>query len=66
MTLKTVYVFGGNADHSDPRQKDKTVAGGKGANLAEMAEHRPASASGLHHHHRRMRALSARWRGLLR
>jgi pyruvate,orthophosphate dikinase len=37
MTLKTVYVFGGNADHSDPRQKDKTVSGGKGANLAEMA-----------------------------
>ncbi|WP_073974805.1 pyruvate, phosphate dikinase [Erythrobacter donghaensis] len=37
MTLKTVYVFGGNADHSDPRQKDKTVTGGKGANLAEMA-----------------------------
>ena len=37
MTLKTVYVFGGDADHSDPRQKDKTVAGGKGANLAEMA-----------------------------
>ncbi|MCL9999928.1 MAG: pyruvate, phosphate dikinase, partial [Erythrobacter sp.] len=37
MTLKTVYVFGGSADHSDPRQKDKTVTGGKGANLAEMA-----------------------------
>lgn len=37
MTLKTVYVFGGSADHSDPRQKDKTVVGGKGANLAEMA-----------------------------
>jgi pyruvate, orthophosphate dikinase len=37
MTLKTIYVFGGKADHSDPRQKDKTVAGGKGANLAEMA-----------------------------
>jgi len=37
MTLQTVYVFGGQADHSDPRQKDKTVAGGKGANLAEMA-----------------------------
>ena len=34
---KTVYTFGGNADHSDPRQKDKTVTGGKGANLAEMA-----------------------------
>ena len=37
MTMKTVYVFGGAADHSDPRQKDKTVVGGKGANLAEMA-----------------------------
>ena len=35
--MQTVYVFGGNAAHSDPRQKDKTVAGGKGANLAEMA-----------------------------
>ena len=34
---KTVYTFGGSADHSDPRQKDKTVSGGKGANLAEMA-----------------------------
>ena len=33
----TVYAFGGSADHSDPRQKDKTVVGGKGANLAEMA-----------------------------
>lgn len=36
--MKTVYTFGGNADHSDPRQKDKTVTGGKGANLAEMAQ----------------------------
>ena len=35
--MKTVYTFGGEADHSDPRQKDKTVTGGKGANLAEMA-----------------------------
>ena len=35
--MQTVYVFGGSAPHSDPRQKDKTVAGGKGANLAEMA-----------------------------
>ncbi|MHA6317515.1 pyruvate, phosphate dikinase [Altererythrobacter sp. CAU 1778] len=34
---QTVYPFGGAADHSDPRQKDKTVTGGKGANLAEMA-----------------------------
>ncbi len=33
----TVYTFGGNAPHSDARQKDKTITGGKGANLAEMA-----------------------------
>jgi pyruvate,orthophosphate dikinase len=33
----TVYTFGGNATANDPRQKDKTVTGGKGANLAEMA-----------------------------
>ncbi len=35
---QTVYPFGGNADHSDPRQKDKGVTGGKGANLAAMAD----------------------------
>jgi len=35
--VQTVYPFGGSAAHSDPRQKDKTVVGGKGANLAEMA-----------------------------
>ncbi|GAA4037966.1 pyruvate, phosphate dikinase [Parerythrobacter jejuensis] len=34
----TVYNFGGNAKSSDPRAKDKTVVGGKGANLNEMAE----------------------------
>ncbi|MHA7818290.1 MAG: pyruvate, phosphate dikinase [Erythrobacter sp.] len=33
----TVYPFGGKAAHDDPRQRDKTVTGGKGANLAEMA-----------------------------
>ncbi|MGB7369799.1 pyruvate, phosphate dikinase [Erythrobacter sp.] len=32
-----VYLFGGDAPHDDPRQRDKTVTGGKGANLAEMA-----------------------------
>ncbi len=37
MSLQTVYPFGGDAEHKDARQKDKTVAGGKGANLAEMA-----------------------------
>lgn len=37
MSEKTVYTFGGNAQHDDPQQKDKTITGGKGANLAEMA-----------------------------
>ncbi|MEP0191044.1 MAG: pyruvate, phosphate dikinase [Erythrobacter sp.] len=35
--MNTVYPFGGSAPHDDPRQKDKVVTGGKGANLAEMA-----------------------------
>ncbi|MFA6220350.1 MAG: pyruvate, phosphate dikinase [Erythrobacter sp.] len=38
---QTVFTFGGPltdaAPHSNARQKDKTVTGGKGANLAEMA-----------------------------
>ena len=34
---QTVYTFGGGATHDDPRAKDKTIVGGKGANLAEMA-----------------------------
>lgn len=32
-----VYTFGGGANHDDPRARDKTVTGGKGANLSEMA-----------------------------
>jgi pyruvate,orthophosphate dikinase len=32
-----VYSFGGGAVSTDPRSRDKTVVGGKGANLAEMA-----------------------------
>ncbi|WP_374527409.1 pyruvate, phosphate dikinase [Novosphingobium sp.] len=32
-----VFTFGGGVSHSDPRAKDKTIVGGKGANLAEMA-----------------------------
>jgi pyruvate,orthophosphate dikinase len=32
-----VFQFGGDATSSDPRARDKTVVGGKGANLAEMA-----------------------------
>ncbi|MEO6041849.1 MAG: pyruvate, phosphate dikinase [Croceibacterium sp.] len=35
---RTVYTFGGGVTHDEPRAKDKTVTGGKGANLAEMAE----------------------------
>jgi len=34
---RTVYAFGDGAVLEDPRAKDKTVVGGKGANLAEMA-----------------------------
>ena len=32
-----VYTFGGGASHEDPRSRDKTIVGGKGANLSEMA-----------------------------
>ena len=32
-----VYSFGGPTPSSDPRTRDKTIVGGKGANLAEMA-----------------------------
>ncbi|MBC7158749.1 MAG: pyruvate, phosphate dikinase, partial [Porphyrobacter sp.] len=41
--LKTVYTFGGAPEPGgagaaiDPRARDKTITGGKGANLAEMA-----------------------------
>ena len=35
--MRTVYTFGGGATHDDPRARDKTVTGGKGANLGEMA-----------------------------
>jgi len=32
-----VFHFGGGASNNDPRSRDKTIVGGKGANLAEMA-----------------------------
>ena len=35
--LKLVYIFGGGSNSIDPRTRDKTIVGGKGANLAEMA-----------------------------
>ena len=35
--MNQVYTFGGGANSQDPRTRDKTIVGGKGANLAEMA-----------------------------
>ncbi|MFC4295233.1 pyruvate, phosphate dikinase [Novosphingobium tardum] len=35
--MKQVYTFGGGETADDPRTRDKTIVGGKGANLAEMA-----------------------------
>ncbi|MFM9936070.1 MAG: pyruvate, phosphate dikinase [Novosphingobium sp.] len=32
-----LFHFGGGASNTDPRSRDKTITGGKGANLAEMA-----------------------------
>jgi pyruvate, orthophosphate dikinase len=32
-----VYTFGGGVTQNDPRTRDKTIVGGKGANLSEMA-----------------------------
>ena len=34
---KHVYTFGGSTRDDSPRSRDKTIVGGKGANLAEMA-----------------------------
>ncbi|MEQ1496873.1 MAG: pyruvate, phosphate dikinase [Novosphingobium sp.] len=34
---KHVYTFGGSVRDDNPRSRDKTIVGGKGANLAEMA-----------------------------
>ena len=35
--MNQVYTFGAGVRHEDPRARDKTIVGGKGANLAEMA-----------------------------
>ena len=51
--VKRVYAFGKDAEGNNVTEgnKDmKNILGGKGANLAEMAPHWPARASGLHHH----------------
>ena len=46
MSHKYVYLF------SEGDASMRNLLGGKGANLAEMTNHRPARAPGLHHHHR--------------
>ena len=33
MNNDTVFTFGGDAPHTNARQKDKTVTGGKGASI---------------------------------
>ncbi|MCX7863628.1 MAG: pyruvate, phosphate dikinase, partial [Novosphingobium sp.] len=35
---RLVYTFGGGVVHDDPRAFDKAIVGGKGANLARMAQ----------------------------
>ncbi len=35
--MNQVYTFGADVRHEDQRARDKTIVGGKGANLAEMA-----------------------------
>ena len=47
---KWVYSFG--AGHNEGRADMRNLLGGKGANLAEMASHRPAGPAGFHPHHR--------------
>ena len=43
---KYVYMF------SEGNATMRELLGGKGANLAEMTNHRSARSAGLHHHHR--------------
>ena len=52
---KWVYSFGDGK--ADGRADMKNLLGGKGANLAEMTQSRPAGAAGLHHHHRGLHLL---------
>ena len=52
---KYTYSFGGG--RADGRSEMKNLLGGKGANLAEMTQHRPAGPARLHHHHRGLHRL---------
>ena len=53
---KWVYTFGDGA--AEGRASDTNLLGGKGANLAEMCQPRPAGAAGLHHHHGSLQLVS--------
>ncbi len=52
---KWVYGFGNG--RAEGRAEMSNLLGGKGANLAEMTQSRPAGAAGLHHHHRGLHLL---------
>ena len=52
---KWVYCFGDGK--AEGKAEMKNLLGGKGANLAEMSQHRPARAARLHHHHRGLHRL---------
>ena len=51
------YVYSWGAGKADGNGTMKPLLGGKGANLAEMAPHRPAGACRLHDHHRGLHLL---------
>ena len=53
--MTTTYVY----DFAEGNKDLKDLLGGKGANLAEMTEPRPARAARVHHHHRGLPRLSA-------
>ncbi len=53
---KWVYSFGDGK--AEGRGEMRNLLGGKGANLAEMANLGLAGAAGLHHHHRALRAIT--------
>ncbi len=52
---KRTFFFGGGK--ADGTTEMKNLLGGKGANLAEMAQHRPAGAARLHDHDRGLHLL---------
>ena len=55
MSSKWVYSFGGGSAEGSAEMKN--LLGGKGANLAEMANLGIPVPAGLHHHHRGLHLL---------